>query len=60
MAGKKIVPTIRGRNVSLVAAMNAHGIIHTNVIDDRICNVSRFLKNFGFFEFHIKNISCLK
>ena len=58
MAGKKIVlPTIRGRNVSLVAAMNAHGIIHTNVIDDRTCNENKFLKNFGFFEFHIKNIS---
>ena len=50
MAAKKIVlPTIRGRNISLVAAMNAHGIIHTNVIDDRTCNGNKFLKYFGFF-----------
>jgi len=39
---KIVLPTIRRRNVSHVAAMNAHGIIHTNVIDYETCNGNKF------------------
>jgi len=39
---KIILPTVRGRNVSLVAAMSIHGIIHTKVIDDGNCNGPKF------------------
>ena len=40
--GKIVLPTVRGRNVSLVAAMSAHGIIHTKIIDDGTCNGTKF------------------
>ena len=43
MARSKIVlPTVCGRNVSLVAAMSAYGIIHTEIIDDGTCNDTKF------------------
>jgi len=29
-----VLLTVRGRNVSLVAAISAHGIIHIKVLDD--------------------------
>ena len=39
---KVVIPTVRGRNVSLVAAMSAYGIIHTEIIDDETCNGTKF------------------
>ena len=29
-----ILPTVRGRNISLIAAMNFHGILHSQVISN--------------------------
>ena len=39
---KIVLPTVRGRNVSLVAAMSAFGIIHTEIIDGGTCNGTKF------------------
>lgn len=39
---KIILPTIRGRNVTLIAAMSSSGILHTKIIDGSTCNGQKF------------------
>jgi transposase len=36
------VPTVRGRNVTVIAAMNSRRIIHYNIIDNNTCNSEKF------------------
>lgn len=42
-AAHVIIPTARGRNVSLIAAMNFHGIIHRKVIPNSTVNSNIFV-----------------
>jgi len=39
-----IIPTVRGRNVSLIGAMNLHGIIHKKIITNCNVNASIFIQ----------------
>lgn len=36
------VPTVRGRNVTVIAAMNSRKIIHYSIIDNSTCNSEKF------------------
>ena len=39
---KIMLPTIRGRNVTLIAAINSRGVIHTKIVEDSTCNGKKF------------------
>lgn len=37
-----IIPTVRGRNVTLIAAMTSEKIVHTKIISQSTCNSNKF------------------
>ncbi|XP_037808318.1 uncharacterized protein LOC119601452 [Lucilia sericata] len=41
-AAHVIVPTVRGRNVSLIAAMNIHGVLHKKIVANSSVNTDIF------------------